>query len=150
MIIFNLTDDERIFQQRLYQLFDLGVALCCQHGGTGNRYPLCVGIAKIYICDGGIRRKVDSVSFPLHRSDAFASSSARPGGSAEGASGSTGEVPDGSLPDALGRPVDHGGGGRRLPPERTGDEAEVGGHAEAAGIPEDGQLKPCQSLDCHF
>jgi len=78
LIIFNLTDDERIFQQRLYRLFDLGVALCCQHGGTGNRYPLCVGIAKIYICDGGIRRKVDSVSFPLHRSDAFASSSARP------------------------------------------------------------------------
>ena len=47
------------------------------------------------------------------------------------------EVLDGSLPDALGRPVDHSGGGRRLPSERTGDEAEVGGHAEAAGIPED-------------
>ena len=31
-------------------------------------------------------------------------------------------------------------GGRRLPSEWTGDEAEVGGHAEAAGIPEDGQL----------
>ena len=45
MIIFNLTDDERNFQQRLYQLFDLCVALCCQHGGAGNRYPLCVGIA---------------------------------------------------------------------------------------------------------
>ena len=36
--------------------------------------------------------------------------------------------------------MDHGGGGRRLSPERTGDEAEVGGHAKAAGIPEDGQL----------
>ena len=36
--------------------------------------------------------------------------------------------------------MDHGGGGRRLPPERAGDEAEVGGYAEAAGIPEDGQL----------
>ena len=32
------------------------------------------------------------------------------------------------------------GGGRRLPSERAGDEAEVGGYAEAAGIPEDGQL----------
>ena len=140
MIIFNLTDDERIFQQRLFQLFDLGVALCCQHGGTGNRYPLCVGIAKISICDGGIQRKVDSVSFSRFRSDGLASSSACPGGIAEGASGSTGEVPDGSLPDAFGRPVDHGRSGRCLPSERTGDEAEVGGHAEAAGIPEDGQL----------
>ena len=36
--------------------------------------------------------------------------------------------------------MDHSGGGRRLPSERTGDEAEVGGHAEAAGIPENGQL----------
>ncbi len=36
--------------------------------------------------------------------------------------------------------VDHSGGGRRLSSERTGDEAEVGRHAEAAGIPEDGQL----------
>ena len=36
--------------------------------------------------------------------------------------------------------MDHSGGGRRLPSERTGDEAEVGGHAEAAGILEDGQL----------
>ena len=36
--------------------------------------------------------------------------------------------------------MDHGGGGRRLPSERAGNEAEVGGHAEAAGIPEDGQL----------
>jgi hypothetical protein len=45
LIIFNLTDDERNFQQRLYRLFDLRVALCCQHGDTGNRYPLCVGIA---------------------------------------------------------------------------------------------------------
>ena len=122
MIIFNLTDDERNFQQRLYRLFDLGVALCCQHGGTGNRYPLYVGIAKIYICDGGIRRKVDSVSFPLHRVDAFASSSARPGGSAEGASDCTGEVPDGSLPDALGGPVGHGRGGRRL--ERAEQKTE--------------------------
>ena len=52
--------------------------------------------------------------------------------------------PDRSLPDALGRPVDHGGGGRRLPSERTGDEAEVGGHAEAAGIPEDEQLHGSQ------
>ena len=32
---------------------------------------------------------------------------------------------------------------RRLPSERTGDEAEVGGHAEAAGIPEDRQLHGC-------
>ena len=32
MIIFNLTYDERNFQQRLYRLFDLRVALCCQHG----------------------------------------------------------------------------------------------------------------------
>ena len=29
--------------------------------------------------------------------------------------------------------MDHSGGGRRLPSERTGDEAEVGGYAEAAG-----------------
>ena len=36
--------------------------------------------------------------------------------------------------------MDHGRGGRRLPPERTGNETEVGGYAEAAGIPEDGQL----------
>ena len=36
--------------------------------------------------------------------------------------------------------MDHSGGGRRLPSERTGNEAEVGGHAEAAGIPENGQL----------
>ena len=28
-----------IFQQRLYRLFDLRVALCCQHGGTGYRRP---------------------------------------------------------------------------------------------------------------
>ena len=45
------------------------------------------------------------------------------------------ELPTG-LPDAFGRPVDHGGSGRRLPSERTGNEAEVGGYAEAAGIPE--------------
>ena len=64
----------------------------------------------------------------------------RPGGIAEGASGCADEVPDGSLPDALGRPVDHGGGGRRLSSERAGDEAEVGGHAEAAWISENGQL----------
>jgi len=32
------------------------------------------------------------------------------------------------------------GGRRCLPPERTGNETEVGGYAEAAGIPEDGQL----------
>ena len=62
------------------------------------------------------------------------------GGFAEGTSGITAEVPDGSLPDAFGGPVDHSGGGRRLPPERTGNEAKVGGYAEAAGIPEDGQL----------
>ena len=31
-------------------------------------------------------------------------------------------------------------GGRCLPSERTGDEAEVGRHAEAAGFPEYGQL----------
>ena len=35
------------------------------------------------------------------------------------------EVLDGSLPDALGRPVDHSGGGRHLPSERTGNETEV-------------------------
>ena len=122
MIIFNLTDDERNFQQRLYRLFDLGAALCCQHGDTANRYPLCVGIAKIYICDGGIRRKVDSVSFPLHRSDAFSSSSARPGGFAKRASVCACEVPDGSLLDALGGPVGHGRGGRRL--ERAEQKTE--------------------------
>ena len=64
----------------------------------------------------------------------------RPGGIAEGASGCADEVPDGSQPDAFGRPVDHSGGGRRLPSERAGNEAEVGRYAEAAGIPEDGQL----------
>ena len=122
MIIFNLTDDERIFQQRLYLLFDLRVALCCQHGGTANRYPLCVGVACNYICDGGIQRKADSVSFSRHRADGLASSSARPGGIAEGTSGITGEVPDGSLPDALGGPVGHGGSGRRL--ERAEQKTE--------------------------
>ena len=93
-----------IFNRGFIGFFDWGVALCCQHGGTGNRYPLCVGIAKIYICDGGIRRKVDSVSFSRFRSDALASSSACPGGSAEGASGIAGEVPDGSMPDTFGGP----------------------------------------------
>ena len=122
MIIFNLTDDERIFQQRLYRLFDLRVALCCQHGGTGNRYSLYVGIAKIYICDGGIQRKADSVSFSRHRADGLASSSACPGGFAEGTSDCTDEVPDGSLPDALGGPVGHGRGGRRL--ERAEQKTE--------------------------
>ena len=53
-----------------------------------------------------------SSSFPLHRSDALAPSSARPGGIAERTSVCADEVPDGSLPDAFGRPVDHGGGGR--------------------------------------
>ena len=53
-----------------------------------------------------------SSPFPLPRAVALASSSARSGGSAEGTSGCTGKVPDGSLPDAFGRPVDHGGGGR--------------------------------------
>ena len=48
------------------------------------------------------------------RPDAFASSSACSGGIAEGTSGIADEVPDGSLPDAFGRPVDHGGGGRHL------------------------------------
>ena len=129
MIIFNLTDDERNFQQRLYRLFDLGVALCCQHGGTGNRYPLYVGIAKIYICDGGIRRKVDSVSFSRFRADGFGPSLSRPGGPAEGTSRITDEVPDGSLPDVVGGLVDYSGGWRRLSFERTGKESEVGGHA---------------------
>ena len=55
---------------------------------------------------------------------------------AEGASGIAGEVPDGSLPDAFGRPVDHSGGRRRLPSERTGNEAEVGRHAETDGCGE--------------
>ena len=122
MIIFNLTDDERNFQQRLYRLFDLGVALCCQHGDTANRYPLCVGIAIIYICDGGIRRKADSVSFSRHRADGLTSSSARPGGFAEGTSDCTNEVLEGSLPDALGGPVGHGRGGRRL--ERAEQKTE--------------------------
>ena len=122
MIIFNLTDDERNFQQRLYRLFDLRVALCCQHGGTANRYPLCVGVAKIYICDGGIQIKADSVSFSRHRADGLASSSARSGGIAEGASGIADEVPDGRLPDTFGGPVDHGRGGRRL--ERAEQKTE--------------------------
>ena len=106
-----------IFNRGFIGFFELGVALCCQHGGTGNRYPLYVGIAKIYICDGGIRRKVDSVSFSRFRADGFGPSLSRPGGPAEGTSRITDEVPDGSLPDALGRPVDHGGGGRCLPSE---------------------------------
>ena len=29
--------------------------------------------------------------------------------------------------------MDHGGSGRRLPPERAGNETKVGRHAEAAG-----------------
>ena len=74
-----------------------------------------------------------SSPFPLPRAVALASSSACSGGFAEGASVCTDEVPDGSLPDAFGRPVDHGRSGRCLPSERTGDEAEVGRHAEAAG-----------------
>ena len=83
----------------------------------------CVwGIAKIYICDGGIRRKADSVSFPLHRADGLTSSSARPGGIAERASDCTDEVLHGSLPDAFGRPVDYCGGGRRL--ERAEQKTE--------------------------
>ena len=111
-----------IFNSGFIGFLDLRVALCCQHGGTGNRYPLCVGVAIIYICDGGIRRKADSVSFSRHRADGLASSSACPGGFAEGASGVADEVPDGSLPDAFGRPVDHGGGGRRL--ERAEQKTE--------------------------
>ena len=53
-----------------------------------------------------------SSPFPLPRAVAFASSSACSGGIAEGTSGYTHEVPDGSLSDAFGRPVDHSGGGR--------------------------------------
>ena len=53
-----------------------------------------------------------SSPFPLPRAVALASSSARSSGIAEGASDCTGEVPDGSQPDAFGRPVDHSGGGR--------------------------------------
>lgn len=53
-----------------------------------------------------------SSPFPLPRAVALASSSARSSGIAEGASDCTGEVLDGSLPDALGRPVDHSGSRR--------------------------------------
>ena len=55
-----------------------------------------------------------SSPFPLPRAVALASSSARSSGIAEGASDCTGEVLDGSLPDALGRPVDHSGSRQRL------------------------------------
>ena len=88
-----------------------------------------MGIAKIYICDGGIRRKVDSVSFSRFRADGFGPSLSRPGGPAEGTSRITDEVPDGSLPDVVGGLVDYSGGWRRLSFERTGKESEVGGHA---------------------
>ena len=54
-----------------------------------------------------------SSPFPLPRADALAPSSARPCGIAEGASDGAGEVPDGSQPDAFGRPLDHGGSRRR-------------------------------------
>lgn len=83
----------------------------------------CVWVLhKTIICDGGIQRKADSVSFSRHRADGLASSSARPGGFAEGFSDCTGEVLHGSLPDALGGPVGHGRGGRRL--ERAEQKTE--------------------------
>ena len=63
-----------------------------------------------------------SSPFPLPRAVALASSSARSSGIAEGASDCTGEVLDGSLPDAFGGPVDHGGGRRRL--ERAEQKTE--------------------------
>ena len=81
-----------------------------------------------------------SSPFPLPRAVALASSSACSGGFAEGASVCTDEVPDGSLPDAFGRPVDHSGSGRCLLPKWARKESGVGGHAKTAGIPENGQL----------
>ena len=64
-----------------------------------------------------------SSPFPLPRADALAPSSARPCGIAERTSDCTGEVLDGRLSDAFGRPVGHGRGGRHL--ERTEQKNEA-------------------------
>ena len=47
-------------QQWLYRLFDLGVAICRQHSGIGNRHSLCVVFAAMPVCDSGIPRETDT------------------------------------------------------------------------------------------